>query len=110
MANERPADHASDDEEDNAVRQAKPKQHDAGRSDLEGIRDFRDEEVDVGAIDTSMLISNHNNAEAQIKIKLNKEDIDMIASEMMVSATVAEKCLRDHKGDVKSALVYLVNC
>ena len=32
----------------------KPKQHDAKHaSDLEGIRDFRDEEVDVGSIDTS---------------------------------------------------------
>ena len=110
MADERPADHVSDDEEDAAVKQAKPKQHDAGRSDLEGIRDFRDEEVDVGAIDTSALITNNVNAESQVKIKLNKDDIDMIASEMMVSAAVAEKCLRDHKGDVKSALVYLVNC
>ena len=110
MTEERPADHVSDEEEDAAVKQAKPKQHDAGRSDLEGIRDFRDEEVDVGALDTSALITNNVNSDTGVKIKLNKEDIDMISSEMMVSASVAEKCLRDHKGDVKAALIYLVNC
>lgn len=103
-------DHISDDEEDSKIKQAKPKQHDAGASDLEGIRDFRDEEVDVGTIDTSAILKNNVKTETVVKIKLNKDDIDLIVSEMLVSATVAEKCLRDHKGDVKAALTFLVNC
>ena len=37
--------HVSDEEEEVIAKQPKPKQHDAGASDLEGIRDFRDEEV-----------------------------------------------------------------
>ena len=110
MSEDRPGDHVSDEEEDASVKQAKPKQHDAGASDLEGIRDFRDEEVDVGSIDTSALITNNVKSDTLVKIKLNKEDIDLIASEMLVSSGVAERCLRDHKGDVRAALTFLVNC
>ena len=110
MSEDRPGDHVSDEEEDSSVKQAKPKQHDAGASDLEGIRDFRDEEVDVGSIDTSALINNTLKGEVVVKIKLNKEDIDLISSEMLVSQATAEKCLREFKGDVKAALTHLVDC
>ena len=102
-------DHASDDEDDKKVKQPKPRQHDAGASDLEVIKDFRSEEVDIGFIDTSALAVSKAKEEPSVKVKLNKDDIDLIATQMLITPAMAERCLRDHRGDVKAALTFLVN-
>ena len=59
---------------------------------------------------TALIASSGAKEGAAVKIKLNKEDVELIASEMLVSGAQAERCLREHKGDLKAALSYLVNC
>ena len=52
-----------------------------------------------------------DNAEAEklALIKLSKEDVELVISEMEVSKQVAETALREHNGSVVAALVALVN-
>ena len=38
-------------------------------------------------------------------VKLQKEDIDLVASEYEIDKKVAEARLREHKGNVKAALL-----
>lgn len=42
------------------------------------------------------------------KIQVKKEHMDLIMSELEVSAGVAEKALRENKGDVVQALIQLI--
>lgn len=42
------------------------------------------------------------------KIQVKKEHLELIMSELEVSAIVAEKALRENKGDVVLALSYLI--
>ena len=62
--------HCSEDEEEVMVKQAKPKVHDSGASDLELVRDFNDEEVDIGSIDTSSFLNNVKKID-QVKVKVS---------------------------------------
>jgi len=43
------------------------------------------------------------------RIKINKEDIDLVVEEMEISRTAAERSLREHKGSVLDALLALTN-
>ena len=43
------------------------------------------------------------------KIKILKEDVDLIVQEMEIPQSVAERKLREHRGDVVEALVALTN-
>lgn len=42
------------------------------------------------------------------KIQVKKEHLELIMSELEVNATVAEKALRENKGDVVLALIQLI--
>lgn len=42
------------------------------------------------------------------KIQVKKEHLELIMSELEVNATVAEKALRENKGDVVLALIHLI--
>lgn len=42
------------------------------------------------------------------KIHIKKSDIEMIMNELEVGFSLAEKALRENKGDVVEALVYLL--
>lgn len=42
------------------------------------------------------------------KIQVKKEHMDLIMSELEVSSAVAEKALRENKGDVVQALIKLI--
>ena len=43
------------------------------------------------------------------QVKINKEDVELIISEMELPRDKADRCLREHGGDVVAALVTLVN-
>ena len=42
-------------------------------------------------------------------VKINQEDVDLIASEMELDKDVAERKLREHNGDAEKTLVTLVS-
>jgi NACalpha-BTF3-like transcription factor len=42
------------------------------------------------------------------KISIKKDDIELIMQELEVSKEKAEKALRENKGDVVEALIYLI--
>ncbi len=43
------------------------------------------------------------------KVQVSKEDVDLIAEEMEMPRTKAERALREHGGDVVEALAALTN-
>ena len=43
------------------------------------------------------------------KVSIRKEDVDLIADEMEISKTKAERTLREHAGNVVEALAVLTN-
>ena len=43
------------------------------------------------------------------QVPVNKEDIELIVTELEVSKDRADRCLREHDGDVVAALTALVN-
>jgi NACalpha-BTF3-like transcription factor len=43
------------------------------------------------------------------KVSIKKEDVDLIADEMEISKTKAERTLREHQGNVVQALASLTN-
>jgi NACalpha-BTF3-like transcription factor len=43
------------------------------------------------------------------QVTVNKEDIELIVAEMELSKERADRCLREHDGDVVAALTSLVN-
>ena len=43
------------------------------------------------------------------KVSIRKEDVDLIADEMEISKSKAERTLREHAGDVVEALAVLTN-
>ena len=47
-------------------------------------------------------------AQELARVKISKDDVDLIMNEMMVSRTVAETKLREHRGNVVDALMELV--
>ena len=47
-------------------------------------------------------------AQELARVKISKDDVDLIMNEMMVTRTVAETKLREHRGNVVDALMELV--
>lgn len=43
------------------------------------------------------------------KVSIKKEDVDLIVEEMEVPRAKAERCLREHQGNVVEALATLTN-
>merc|ERR1711887_182371 len=97
----------------------KTRRHDAGVADLEKVTDYVEEqEIAASAIgDALNLVGETAMREQQTKaeraqelarVKISKEDVDLIMNEMMVSRTVAETKLREHRGNVVDALMELV--
>jgi len=98
----------------------KTAKHDGGVADLERVTDYA-EEKELSSADISNAINifgDKRNKEAAEKlakeqelqkIQVKKEDIDLIISEMLISRHHAEKCLREHRGDVVAALEALTN-
>ncbi|XP_014681820.1 PREDICTED: huntingtin-interacting protein K-like [Priapulus caudatus] len=99
----------------------KEKKHDnVGVADLEKVTDYVEEkEISSPAISDAMAVignkkqlENMEKAEREkelARVKIRKEDVELIMSEMMISKTVAERNLRVHRGDVVATLAALTN-
>jgi len=95
--------------------------HDSVRAaDLEKVTDFVEEKemMTQNISDAMKAVNDRMSGEANEKrlkemelsrVKINKEDIDLIVEEMEISRTAAERSLREHKGNVLDALVALTN-
>uniref|UniRef100_A0A2C9JCQ8 Nascent polypeptide-associated complex subunit alpha-like UBA domain-containing protein n=1 Tax=Biomphalaria glabrata TaxID=6526 RepID=A0A2C9JCQ8_BIOGL len=94
--------------------------HDAGAADLEKVTDY-EEEKEIAAQDIQdaiRVVSDRQNKEAKAKhekekelskVKINKDDVDYIVQEIEISRSRAERVLREYKGNVIEALVFLTN-
>jgi len=94
--------------------------HDSGAADLEKVTDYV-EETEIAPqniADAMRAVSDRQAKEAAekqllekelSKIKILKEDVDLIVQEMEIPQSVAERKLREHRGDVVEALVALTN-
>ncbi|RUS88061.1 hypothetical protein EGW08_004227 [Elysia chlorotica] len=110
-------------EENDAEADAKGKRaarHDAGAADLEKVTDYEEEkEIASQDIQDAMrVVSDRQNREAKAKhdkekelskVKINKDDVDFIVQEMEISRIRAERILREYKGNITEALVFLTN-
>merc|ERR1712002_82802 len=94
--------------------------HDSGAADLEKVTDYV-EETEISSQDMADAMRAVNDRKAKeaaekqqlekelSKIKITKEDVDLIIQEMEISQTLAERKLREHRGNVVEALVALTN-
>merc|ERR1711915_1111089 len=100
----------------------KAKQHDSGAADLEKVTDYAEEkEILSTGNELEDAIVAIRNKQAQktaeklarerelAKVPVNKDDVQLIVSEMEMSKEAADRCLREHAGDVTAALTALVN-
>ncbi|XP_012942543.1 huntingtin-interacting protein K isoform X1 [Aplysia californica] len=98
----------------------KTAKHDAGAADLEKVTDYVEEkEIAAQDIQDAMrVVSDRQNREAKAKhekekelskVKINKDDVDLIVHEMEIPRTKAERVLREYKGNIVEALVFLTN-
>merc|ERR1711915_521235 len=100
----------------------KAKQHDSGAADLEKVTDYAEEkEILSTGNELEDAIVAIRNKQAQktaeklarerelAKVTVSKEDIDLIVTEMEISKDAADRTLREHGGDVVSALTALIN-
>ncbi|XP_074658199.1 huntingtin-interacting protein K-like [Tubulanus polymorphus] len=96
----------------------RPAKHDSGAADLEKVTDYH-EEAEITNIGDAMKVVSDNAAQEAMekqqrerelsKVKIRKEDVDLIVREMEISNAKAERILREHKGDIVPALIELTN-
>ncbi|PVD36373.1 hypothetical protein C0Q70_03355 [Pomacea canaliculata] len=110
-------------EENENLQESKTKKsakHDSGAADLEKVTDYVEEaEISSKNLDYAMkVVNDQQTREAQAKqekekelskVKINKDDVDLIVQEMEISRVKAERVLREHKGNVVEALTELIN-
>ena len=88
-------------------------------TDLEKITDYEeDKEVSSSDIANAVSLIEGRHSEERIEkakiekelaqVKIRKGDVDLIVDQMEISQIIAEKRLRQHKGDVVEALVSLL--
>jgi NACalpha-BTF3-like transcription factor len=93
--------------------------HNTGASDLERVTDFSEEKEVSGDLNNAItLIMNKRKKEAEAKaelekklatVKVSKEDVDLIATEMEITRARAERVLKQHDGNVEKALHFLIH-
>ncbi|XP_031559508.1 huntingtin-interacting protein K-like [Actinia tenebrosa] len=96
------------------------KRHDLQTSaDLERVTDYAEEteiQADIGTA-LNLVEGRHQKEKADqalrekelARVVIKKDDVDLIVDEMEIPRSVAERTLREHKGDVVEALAYLTN-
>eukprot|EP00795_Rhopilema_esculentum_P000268 gene268-9916_t len=88
-------------------------------TDLEKITDYEeDKEISSSDIANAVSLIEGRHSEERLEkaqrekelaqVKIKKEDVDLIVDQMEISQVIAEKRLREHKGDVVEALVSLL--
>lgn len=107
--------------EKKAQRAKKEKKHDnVGAADLEKVTDYAEEkEISSQAIGDAMALiggkqkkENAEKAEKEkelAKVKIKKDDVELIMNEMLVTRIQAERKLRLHRGDLVATLAELTN-
>merc|ERR1712002_1147932 len=85
----------------------KTRRHDAGVADLEKVTDYV-EEQEIASSAMRDQQTKAERAQELARVKISKDEVDLIMNEMMVSRTVAETKLREHRGNVVDALMELV--
>ncbi len=105
-----------------ATEDASSKHDSVGVADLEKVTDFAEEKEINSSTSTADLEdaiagirSRQLAAQAEktarerelSKVAVGKEDVDLIVEQMEMTRTKAERCLREHGGDVVEALVAL---
>ena len=105
---------------------AESKHDSKGAADLEKVTDFAEEkeilsgsttaaadlESAIANIRTRQLAAAQEKAARErelAKVAIKKEDVDLIAEEMELPKSKAERTLREHKGNVTDALIALTN-
>ncbi|KAK7096040.1 huntingtin-interacting protein K-like [Littorina saxatilis] len=118
-AEEEPVD-LEETENDQGSKAKKSAKHDSGAADLEKVTDYVEEaEISSKNLDDAMkVVSDQQTRETKAKqekekelskVKINKDDVDLIIQEMEIPRMKAERVLREHKGNVVDALTELVN-
>ncbi|XP_037078308.1 huntingtin-interacting protein K-like [Pollicipes pollicipes] len=97
--------------------QKKSAKHDSGAADLERVTDYAEEkEISSDITGAVATIGERRRKEAQekmereielAKVPIRKDDVELIMTEMEIGRPRAERCLREHHGDVVKALVTL---
>jgi len=98
------------------------RKHDSGAADLEKVTDFAEEQeiLSTGSGLEEALIAIRNKQALKTaekiardkqlaKVQINKEDVELIMSEMEMARDKADRRLREHDGDVVAALTTLVS-
>lgn len=112
--------HENDQDSVKGSKARKAAKHDSGAADLEKVTDFVEEyEISANSIQDAMkVVSDRKTKEVTekqekekelSKVKINKEDVDLIVEELEISRMQAERKLREHKGKVVEALIALTN-
>nr|CAB3255119.1 huntingtin-interacting protein K-like [Phallusia mammillata] len=106
-----------DGEEDPQLQDKKKKHDTESAADLERVTDYA-EEKEINLRDVGDVLANLGqtvNAQQAARerelaqVKISKEDVELIMSEMEITKIKAERVLRENKGNVVQALVTLVN-
>ncbi|VDP40168.1 unnamed protein product [Soboliphyme baturini] len=93
------------------------RKHDSGAADLEKVTEYVEEKELSAHVHTavSSILGTQKSKEKQShtvpdsnKFTIRREDIELIMNEMEVTRQVAERKLRDHKGDAKAVLVEML--
>ncbi|KAK3920874.1 Huntingtin-interacting protein K [Frankliniella fusca] len=108
-------------QQDSDKSQKKSAKHDSGASDLEKVTDFMEEkEIKhseflegalsiIGAQRERDLAAKREREVELSKVSIKKDDVELIVREMEISRTLAERRLREHRGNVVEALQSLTD-
>ncbi|XP_045183842.1 huntingtin-interacting protein K-like [Mercenaria mercenaria] len=107
-------------DEESSNKAKKSAKYDSGAADLEKVTDYVEEaEISPQNIGEAIRVANDENNAKNVakkekekelsKVKISKEDVDLIVHEMEIPRTMAERKLREHKGNIVEALVALTN-
>lgn len=97
-----------------------PAKHNSGAADLEKVTDYAEEKEITGEHLNNAIsaISSIHQKDADQKaqrekllssVKVKKEDVELISTELEIAKQNAERLLKEHNGDVAAALSAFVN-
>ncbi|XP_034247773.1 huntingtin-interacting protein K [Thrips palmi] len=111
----------SDELQDSDKSQKKSAKHDSGASDLEKVTDFMEEKEIrpteffqgalsvLGAQRERDLAAKREREVELSKVSIKKDDVELIVREMEITRQLAERKLREHRGNVVEALQSLTD-
>ncbi|KAA0201845.1 hypothetical protein HAZT_HAZT000283 [Hyalella azteca] len=103
---------------DSRNKEKKEKKHDSGAADLERVTNYAEEKEIKSDADILSVINNVKRQEYADKLQrdqelskvaIKKQDVELIMRELEVTKQVAERSLREHKGNLSATLVMLTD-